>query len=905
MKLVKCFIFILFAALMQQSAFSADEVLENIKFFESNIRPLLIGRCVTCHQSGKAMNGLQLDSLEGLMKGGKRGDAVNLDQPNESLLLKAISHQDEKLKMPPGKKLDDAEIQLLTEWVLKGVPWTNTETNQNHPETLSKGFTQEDRDFWLFQPIQEPEIPAVNDNGWAKNPIDHFIYQKLDEAGLQLADEAEKRVLIRRAYYDLTGLPPTPQAVKDFIDDDSPDAYESLIDRLLADPRYGEKWARHWMDLARYAESDGYKADDYRPHAWRYRDYVIQSFNEDKPYNQFVMEQLAGDEIAPNDPEALIATGFLRLGIYEYNQRDARTQWDVILNDLTDVTGDVFLGMSISCARCHNHKFDPVLQKDYFRLRAFYAPILLRNDIPVASSQEWQTYMAQQSVWEAKTEPIRSQIAAIEKPHYDKAAKDILETFPEDVKEMIYKTPQERTPFEHQLAMLAEFQAVDKGQLAVQSIKKEERKKLDELYKQVKEFDKWMPEPLPQAMTVRDVGPFPPDTFIKDDPAKTRVEPGIISILDSAPMKIEPVPSAPNSTGRRTALARWITHPENRITNRVLVNRVWQYHFGKGIVATPSEFGKLGEKPSHPELLDWLTVQFIENGWSLKKLHKLIMTSAAYRQSSLHHKADIAKLHDPQNRLLWRFNARRLEAEEIRDSMLAVSGELQDSDSGASTDWNIPRRSIYTKVFRNKHDDIMAAFDVPDGLSSAAERNVTTTPLQSLFLINSDWTMKCAHALLNRIASTHPNSMEEWVQSSYWTVLSRKATAKEIAESVEFLTQHAELIESEFTQESYAIAKSVRDFVVNDLDDSERIKTVVFLQTKIEELSKIKPKNEPKETLVLAGGEGGPHLKRNEISGSGDESASTPSTDLSYAQRAALTDFCHILLNTSEFLYVE
>lgn len=890
--------------LPQLSAFSADSNLEGIKFFETNIRPLLIEKCMTCHKAGKAMSGFQLDSREGIVKGGKRGSSINLDEPHESLLLKAITHQDETLKMPPGKKLADEEIQLIAEWVQIGAPWTVAKSNGESNE-FQREFTQEERDFWLFQPIQNPKVPDVNDRGWSKNPIDKFVYQKLDEAGLQPADEAEKRVLIRRAYYDLTGLPPTPREVQDFISDDSPDAYETLIDRLLASPRYGEKWARHWMDLARYAESDGYKADHYRPHAWRYRDYVIQSFNEDKPYNQFVMEQLAGDEIAPNDPEAMIATGFLRLGIYEYNQRDARTQWEVILNDLTDVTGDVFLGMSVSCARCHDHKFDPVLQKDYYRLRAFYEPILLRNDLPPVSSQEWQKYQAKLAVWEAKTEDIRKQIAAIEQPKYDKAAKDILETFPEDVKEMIFKPAQDRTPYEHQLAMLAEFQAIDKGTIAVSAIKNEDRKKLDGLYKQLKQFDEWKPTPLPEAMTVRDVGPFPPATVIKDDPTNTPIEPGIISILNAEPMKIEAVPSAPNSTGQRTALAQWITNPNNRITNRVLVNRIWQFHFGEGIVETSSEFGNLGELPTHPELLDWLAVQFVENGWSLKKMHRLIMTSAAYRQSSRRPMADVAMLKDPQNRLLWRFHSRRLEAEEIRDSMLSVSGELKHSEGGKSNDWNSPHRSVYTKVYRNQFNDILAAFDAPDGITSSAKRNVTTTPLQSLFLLNSKWTMQRAHALLERVESTYPQTTEEWVNAAYRTILTREPSQQEITDAVEFLHQHTDLIESTFTEESEMIARSVRDYVVNELDDSVRIKTVTLLQSKIEEFSKPDPGSENQKTLVLVGGEGGPKLREKEIQSiSGGDEFYHPS-ELSYSQRAALTDFCHILLNTSEFLYLE
>ncbi len=896
-----CLISFVIFCIPTNDASTKETQLEDIHFFETNIRPLLIDNCVACHKAGNAKSGLQLDSWEGVLRGGNRGNAVVPTKPEESLLLKAVSHQDENLKMPPGKKLDDKEIQLLAEWVQRGAPWT-----AKTAEPMREHFTQEDREFWLFQPVEEPEVPSVTDKGWSENPIDHFIYQKLTEAELQPAQPAEKHELIRRAYYDLTGLPPAPAEVDAFVNDSSPDAYEKLIDRLLASPHYGEKWARHWMDLARYAESDGYKADHYRPNAWRYRDYVIQSLNEDKPYNQFVMEQLAGDEIAPNDPEALLATHFLRLGIYEYNQRDARTQWDIILNDLTDVTGDMFLGMSVSCARCHDHKFDPVLQKDYYRLRAFFAPVHLRNDLPVVSSAAWQEHQAKLAVWKAKTEHIRKQIKAIETPHYEKGANAIRATFPEDVKAMVAKAPQERTPYEQQIAMLVEFQAIDKGNAAVGNIKKDEKEQLNKLYKQLKEYDQWKPKPLPTTWTARDVGPYPPNTFIPDDPKQETIEPGIFTILKPEPMEIETVPSAPNSTGRRTALARWITNPKNPITNRVIVNRLWQYHFGTGLVATSSEFGNLGEKPSHPQLLDWLTVRFVEDGWSLKKMHKLMMTSAAYRQSSKRPLQGLAKRVDPQNRLLWRFNARRLEAEEIRDSMLAVSGELDESRFGPSVNWSVPKRSVYTKVYRNKRDDVLDVFDVPDGISSTAARNVTTTPLQSLFLMNSGWIMKRANALMARMETTQPADLHDWVQTAFQTVLCRKATRQELDETVAFIRQHAQLIEKLYNRETERIAHSVREFVTHNLNHDERLDTLKLVQTKINEIAKeAAAKSGSEKSIALVGGEGGPKLKEIEEISGGDELSQSLPTQLSYAQKSALTDFCHILLNTSEFLYVE
>ena len=370
------FSLLVFILLTPVQLIRADET-DVLKQFEQHVRPLLETRCLKCHGEKKQEGGLRLDSLDAMLAGGESGPAIVRGQAAESLLIEAVNY--ESFEMPPDGQLADNEIATLSSWVTAGAPW---------PESLTRlreqagTITDEDREWWAYQPLDKPSVPHVDDAGWGRNPIDAFVLTRLEEQGMQPAPRADRVTLVRRLYFDLLGLPPSQADVERFVADDSPGAWERLVNRLLADNRYGEHWARFWLDLVRYAESDGWNKDSYRPHIWRYRDYVVRSFNADKPYPLFVQEQLAGDEMPGDDPEQLIATGFLRLGIYEYNQRDARTQWDNIVTEATDVAGDVFLGMGMACARCHDHKFDPILQTDYFQLRAFFEPVIWRDDIP-------------------------------------------------------------------------------------------------------------------------------------------------------------------------------------------------------------------------------------------------------------------------------------------------------------------------------------------------------------------------------------------------------------------------------------------------------------------------------------------------------------------------------------------
>ncbi|MFH1303141.1 MAG: DUF1553 domain-containing protein, partial [Planctomycetota bacterium] len=545
-------------------------------------------------------------------------------------------------------------------------------------------------------------------------------------------------------------LPPTVEQINAFVNDPSPDAWSRLIDGLLESPHYGEKWARHWLDVVRYAESDGFNQDAFRPEIWRYRDYVIRSFNSDKPYSRFVKEQLAGDEIAPHDPDALAATGFLRHYLYEYNQRDSRTQWNDILDNITDATGDVFMGVSMGCARCHDHKFDPISHQDYYRLQAFFAPLMPRDDVPFATPRELAEYNQKLDIWEKKTAEIRKQIDELTKNTLEGAAKSQIIMFPADLQEIMAKPELERTALEHQLADLVQRQVDIKQKSSLESLKKSEKpngKKYNELLKELAAFDNLKPEPLPTGMSVTDSRGSAPITTIPDDPDHTPIVPGFLSLLKPGEAEIVPISTAPHSSGRRTALANWMVNPQNRLTTRVITNRVWQYHFGTGLVSTSNDFGHMGEAPSHPELLDWLTSYFVDNGWSIKNLHRLIMNSSTYRLSAFHPAPENAKLKDPQNRLHWRANIRRLDSEDIRDSALSISGELDLKLGGPSVNGNLPRRSVYTIMKRNVQDPVLGVFDLPGGIKSVAQRDVTTTANQALLMINGEWFLKRANAM--------------------------------------------------------------------------------------------------------------------------------------------------------------
>jgi hypothetical protein len=746
-------------------------------FFEKQVQPILRERCYECHshEANKVKGGLTLDSRSGWEKGGDTGPAIVPGKPDESLLVKAIAYGDPDLQMPPKKKLGDTEIAVLTDWVKRGAPDPRVLTARKGTDL------EEGRKHWAFQPLAKTTPPALPKKGWGRNAIDGFVAAKLSEAGLTPAAEADRSELVRRVYFDLVGLPPTPEEARAFVQSKDPHAYEKLLDTLLASPRYGERWAQHWLDLVRFAESDGYNQDAFRPGAWPYRDWVIKSLNADMPYDRFVQYQLAGDELAPGDLTIQPATSFLRNTIYEYNLRDVRGQWDAILNDITDVAGEAFLGLSFSCARCHNHKFDPILQTDYFSLRAFFEPLLWRTDLTLADQKARAEYAIRQAAWEGATKEVRAQIYEMVGKKIEDAVATDRKRFPDDIQAMV-KTPLEnRGPLERQLAMMAErmpaYIKEDAESKAIKYLKTDaDKKRYAALQEELKKFDHLKPKPLVEAFVATDVGPASPPTQVKSRRGELEVQPAFLTVLHAGAPEIRPLP---NSTGRRTALAQWITRADNPLATRVIVNRVWQYHFGRGLAGNPSDFGNLGEKPTHPELLDWLAGQFVADGWSFKKLHKLILQSATYRQTARRPMPAAAAKLDPANKLWWRFSPQRLDAEQVRDAMLVVSGELDLAMGGMSGDANSSlRRTIYTTKKRNSPNDLLRSFDAPAGFLSSSERQRTTTPSQALLLLNGDWPLERARKVAARVDS---------VPDAWQRILGRPPTAAEAAQAEAFL----------------------------------------------------------------------------------------------------------------------
>lgn len=784
--------------LLGSSANAANLSPEVMKFFEKEVRPLLSEHCWSCHGKKEQKGALRLDTRGHSLLGGESGTSIVPGKPDESLLIEAIRY--ESYEMPPSGKLKEAQIKILEKWVSLGAPWPGADDSIPVRKEQGPVFTGEDRTWWAIQPLKQVTVPKTNSKHRALNEIDHFINSKLEQQGLQAAPEADRKSLIRRVYFDLHGLPPTPAEVQNFVNDQSPLAYEQLVDRLLASPRYGERWARHWLDVVRYADSDGYRADGYRPHAWRYRDYVIRSLNQDKPYNKFVLEQLAGDELFPDDVDAQIATGFLTHGIYEWNSRDVAGQWNLMLNELTDTVGDVFLGVGLQCARCHDHKFDPILQKDYFQLRAFFEPIQIQTSQVAASTKQQQEYQRKRATWEQATNEIRQKITTIQAP-YRPGAEAVVKSFPPNIQAMIKKPAEDRTPREQQLVKLAWRQVEYNYERLDGRLKPADKEKVLELRRQLKKFDKLKPAPLPVAQQARDIGPQAPKTTIPKK--RTECDPGFLAILNEAPDEF--LGSQTNdTTSRRSALARWVTQPSNPLSTRVIVNRVWQYHFGKGLAQHSSDFGRLGGPPTHPELLDSLTRKFLEDGWQFKSLHRLIVTSATYRQSALHPQEAAMTAIDPANKYYWCADTRRLDAEQIRDSILAVTGQLNLQAGGPGVAASVPRRSIYLRMMRNSSDPLLEVFDLPRFFVSVPSRDTTTSPVQSLQLFNSQQMLRFADQLSKRAfdeSKAAPDAEQETaaLRRAWEIVFGRAINEAELSLAKEFLTHQTKLLSEQET----------------------------------------------------------------------------------------------------------
>ena len=653
---------------------------------------------------------------------------------------------------------------------------------------------------WAWSDLLRPLAPSIRRAEWARNEVDAFILARLEREGLDPAPDASREALIRRATYDLTGLPPTPQEIDAFVHDDAPDAWERAVDRLLASPAYGERWGRHWLDLARYADSNGFEFDEPRPDAWRYRDYVIRSLNADKPFDRFVEEQIAGDELFPGDLDALVATGFNLLGPDMTDSSDSAQRRYNTLCDMTDAAGFVFLGVTIACARCHDHKFDPFTREDYYRLQAFFAPTAFRNDLVVATEAQLSQFRKDEGAYSLLVAPTEAAVRALEAPYRERLREEKLSKIA-DAARAAHRVPEDRRTAEERALVesTARLIAVSNDEV-LGAMNETDRKRRKELDDETKKLDAKKPRPLPKALGLSNGAGTKTFVLERGDLAQRgdEVDPGFPHVV--APAGAD-APAAPR---RRADLARWVASPSNPLTTRVIVNRIWQHHFGRAIVPTPNDFGLRGEPPSHPELLDWLATELAKRRFELKAIHRSILVSSAYRQDSTPSPRALEK--DPLNRLVSRQNRRRLEGEAVRDALLVTSGELDRRMGGPGVFPEIPaealkgtnawkpspapadrvRRSIYIFARRNLRFPFLDAFDLPDSNASCPRRETSTTSTQALTLLNADEVQHASHALAHRLEMEAPAG-DARIAHLFTLTLGRRPSQAEVEWARDFL----------------------------------------------------------------------------------------------------------------------
>ena len=683
------------------------------------------------------------------------------------------------------------------------------------PGIATKPITAEDRAHWAFVRPVRAEPRPVKEAGWIRNVVDAFVLARLEAEGLAHAPEADRPTLLRRLSFDLIGLPPTPEEVVAFEADRSPVAYETQLDRLLASPHYGERQAQHWLDLARYADTDGFEFDEARPDAWRYRDWVVKALNADMPYDRFVSLQLAGDELEPGDPDAVIATGFNRCypDMVDLNDQGLRRQ--NALDDITETTSLTFLGLTMGCARCHDHKFDPVSQADFYRLQAFFTPARFRDDYPILDPEARATLEAKLDGWKRELARAQASILEVEAPARARLAPGRPPGIDDQAIAAWEKDPLERSSEE--VAFVFEAASKDKRidtKALVEALEPDARRRRLEALAELDRTRKARPTPPAQARVIDEPGPKSPPTYLRrrgDFYAQgPEVQPAFPAVLSDVEPEFRPFA---RSSGRRAALAAWLTRADHPLTSRVVVNRLWQGHFGRGLVATPSDFGLMGETPSHPELLDRLAVELVDRGWSLKALHRLIVTSATYRQASRTSEAE-AKA-DPDNLLLWRHASRRLDGEAIRDALLAVSGRLNPALGGPSVFPELPaeltklsskgkiwpvspdpadrvRRSLYVFTRRNLRYPFFEAFDRPDTNASCPKRAVTTIAPQALSLLNGKLALDSSRAFADRVARESGADPSARIDRAYRLALGRSPDAAERRLAEGFLAEGGE-----------------------------------------------------------------------------------------------------------------
>ncbi len=874
------------------------QTLAQVEFFEKNVRPVFAASCHSCHNAKVKSAGLDLTSAEGFLQGGQSGPLVDKAKPGDSRLLKVVGY-DDKLKMPPVGKLPAPQLAALRAWADMGAPWPGApQAGVARPKASGRTLTEADRNFWAFRPVVKPAEPAVKSESLVRTPVDRFILSKVEEKEVEAAPPAEKLALLRRATYDLTGLPPTEAEIAAFLADDSPKAFEKVVDRLLGSPRYGERWGRHWLDVARYADSTGNDEDHRYPYAWRYRDYVIASFNEDKPYDQFVREQIAGDLLPASDHGALnrngiVATGFLALGAKALAQQDKKKMLYDIYDEQVDVVSKSFLALSLACARCHDHKFDPLLTRDYYSLVSIFANTRNFKDseahvskllyTPLVSKERFEAYQRHQDQLNSKKMEIEDiaedevsrynreltprladyMLAAAEvlkggtsqttglkaelvekwvsllkrqeyvPPHLEKwisakpeqlpaIARDYQADYEKHLKEWTEKLAKwrenarrmlkemnmppppkprfepEHGPFFHAVYFgRGPFAVPEKERDAVFSA--EARQRIEAVNRQIEELKKRAPPEPDMACSVEEGEPVEQRVFIRGDYS---------SLGEPAPKTFPQIlsrPGDPKVTGGsgRLELARWLTRADHPLTARVMVNRIWHWHFGEGIVRTPDNFGKMGERPTHPELLDYLAARFVEGGWSIKNMHRLIMLSGAYRSSTAASEATLKA--DPENRLFSRYPRRRLSVEELRDGLLAIDGTLDltmggtlqkgfGTDSENSNDRlslnpeKIQRRMVYLPLRRANLPSLLNLFDFGDATTTNGKRVVTNVAPQALFAMNSEFVAERSKRLASQLLTGPQASDSARLERAYLRTVNRKPAAEEIDAGLSYIS---------------------------------------------------------------------------------------------------------------------
>jgi hypothetical protein len=755
-------------------------------FFEQKIRPVLVDRCYPCH-ADKARGGLRLDSRANLLRGGDSGPAIVPGKPRDSLLLKAIGYEHPDLKMPPKGRLPTAVVADFEKWIQMGAP----DPRDGKAAAGIKVDLEKARRHWAFRPLGNPEPPPVKDRAWVRSPLDAFIQRKLEEKGIAPAPEADPLTWLRRVYLDLTGLPPTPEEQRGFLKDLSPRSFERVVDDLLARPHYGERWGRHWLDVARYAESKGYESDGARPFAWRYRDWVIEAFNRDLPYDRFLTEQLAGDQLPDPDARGQIATGFLVLGPFDTIAADGKQARYDALDDVVATTSSAFLGLTLACCRCHDHKFEPLAQQDYYRLLAAFDTMKVDAQIPVGSPAELQAARKANEAVDAELALLLDDLARLAVPLLEKAEQQggiqgkkgrldakQLGSLLRTIRSATSPQPGQKSKGKPADVLTREFPRIEAALKMMAG--PEGLQRLKEIGAQAKTLAGRRPQPLlAPAYSESKSSSGRTRLLVRGEPGRPGAE-----VAFALPEILAPPGETPPAQGRRLWLAQWMTGPGRGLTARVIANRIWQYHFGQGFLLDANDMGVHGGAPSHPELLEWLARDLVAGGWKLKRLHRQIVLSSTYRQSAAHPRA----AQDPDNHLFGRWPTHRLEAEAIRDSMLAVSGTLSRQQGGPSINRaDAPRRSVYLTVKRNAPLAELSLLGFPDSSSSCGRRTVPTTPVQSLLLLNGKFANTQARAFAERVRKEAGGDEAAQVRRAFELALCRPPRAEELKLALAFL----------------------------------------------------------------------------------------------------------------------